>query len=62
MRGFTYTLTQSQIDEWRVLSASEQISAMEGFMRFNDLATTPEVKEMQRSFRRGDALPKAGEC
>jgi hypothetical protein len=60
MSGFTYTLSQAQIDAWRALSASEQLKVMEGFMRFNDLATTPEVKEIQQHFRRGEALPKEG--
>jgi hypothetical protein len=69
VNGFTYTLDPQQIKDWRQLSVSEQLAVMEGFIRFNDLAASPEAKEIQRQFREhgverpgleGDIVPYSG--
>jgi len=53
MSGYSYCVTDDQIQRWQALSASEKLKVIEAFMQFNDQVASPEIKERQRRFRAG---------
>ncbi|HTK86288.1 MAG TPA: hypothetical protein VL329_01085 [Nitrospiraceae bacterium] len=52
--GFSYRVTDEQIQRWRALSSEEKLQWLEDANRFLAVALTPAVRAIQERFRRGD--------
>lgn len=52
--GFSYPVTDEQIQRWRALSSEEKLQWLEDANRFLAVALTPAARAIQERFRRGD--------
>ena len=52
--GFSYRVSDEQIQRWRALSSEEKLQWLEDANRFLAVALTPAVRAIQERFRRGD--------
>lgn len=52
--GFSYRVTDEQIQRWRALPPEEKLQWLEDANRFLAVALTPAARSIQERFRRGD--------
>ena len=52
--GFSYRVSDEQIQRWRALSSEEKLQWLEDANRFLAVALTPAARAIQERFRRGD--------
>jgi hypothetical protein len=51
--GFSYRVTDEQIQRWRALPPEEKLQWLEDANRFLAVALTPAARAIQERFRRG---------